>query len=184
MTDTPTGHDRIPDRYTGHGRETIDEMRDYLGDEAFAYHCEATAMKYWRRLGKKGDPADDLAKMTWYQRMAAHVRTGGQIPDPRAGRPGFQPYERRSVPDDVAAFLDAPPGELANVPVPKSPPDVPTVGAVESGFVWWQFGEDVVLVDVTPRGLRFWRPRCLGAEVVDPTDPRWLGPVTLRAVRS
>ena len=30
MTDTPTGHDRVPDRYTGHGRETIDEMRDYL----------------------------------------------------------------------------------------------------------------------------------------------------------
>ena len=72
---------------------------------------------------------------------------------------------------------------IADHPKPL-PPDVPTVEAVASGFVWWQFGEDVVLVDVTTRGLRFWRPRCLGAEVVDPTDPRWLGPVTLRAVRS
>lgn len=180
MTDTPTGH--IPAHYAGNNREPIDEMRDYLGDEAFAWHCEATALKYWRRLGKKGDAADDLAKMTWYQRMALHVRTGGKTPDPRAGRPGFVPYERRPVSDDVAAWLDAPPGELVNVP--KSPPDAPTVEAVAAGFVYWQFGADVVLVDVTPRGLRFWRPRCLGAEVVDPTDHRWLGPVPMRAVRS
>ena len=72
---------------------------------------------------------------------------------------------------------------IADRPKPP-PPDVPTVEAVGSGQEYWQFGADVVLVDVTPRGLRFWRPRCLGAEVVDPADPRWLGPVTLRAVRS
>lgn len=103
MTDTPTGHDRIPDRYAGHGRETIDEMRDYLGDYVFALHCDATALKYWRRMGKKGDPADDLAKMQWYQAMAAHVRTGS--PDPRADRPGFAPYQRRPLSDDVRAWL-------------------------------------------------------------------------------
>ena len=114
MTDTPTGYDRTPARYD-HARETIDEMRDYLGDYVFAFHCEATALKYWRRMGKKGDPAEDLAKMRWYQTMAAHIWTNGEIPDPRAGRPGFRPYERQPVSDELAAWLDAPPGELVNV---------------------------------------------------------------------
>jgi len=53
--DSPTGHDRAPDRYSGQGRETIDRMRDLAhemftnpkaADEAFAFHCIATALKY------------------------------------------------------------------------------------------------------------------------------------------
>lgn len=181
MTDTPTGH--IPAHYDGNNREPIDEMRDYLGDEAFAYHCEATALKYWRRLGKKGDAADDLAKMTWYQRMALHVRTGGKVPDPRSNRPGFQPYERRPVSDDVAAWLDAPPGELANVPAPNPPPDVPTVEAVATYGNWWQLGTEVVHVGVEGDRLALKFADSSGFHRVD-VDDGWLGPVPMRAVRS
>lgn len=116
--DTPTGFDRAPDRYTagGTGRETIDEMRDLayqqavrlvgdkhdgvvdgvtpdeLADELFAYHCDATALKYGRRKGRKGAADEDVAKAKWYRTMVAHAR--GEGPDPRAGRPDFKPYQR------------------------------------------------------------------------------------------
>lgn len=180
MSDTPTGYDRTPARYD-HARETIDEMRDYLGDEVFAYHCEATALKYWRRMGRKGDADEDLAKMRWYQTMALHVRTGGQVPDPRAGRPGFVPYKWQHPSDDMVAWLDAPPGELVNVPPPKPlPPDVPTVEAVATYGNWWQFADAFVLVAKLRGRLVYCLPGVGAPFDVDPTDPRWRGPITLR----
>jgi hypothetical protein len=185
MTDTPTGHDRIPDRYAGHGRETIDEMRDIahafdLGDEGFALHCILTALKYHRRAGKKGtdeDAAADARKQRWYEEMASHAMTGA--PDPRAGRPDYAPYEPRPLSPELLEWC----GVKYGMPKPL-PPDVPTVDAVESGFVWWQFGDVVVELDNAPVGLQFYHPNWRDSEPVDPTDPRWLGPVTLRAVRS
>ena len=104
--DTPTGFDRAPDRYMGQGRETIDRMRDAagelferglerglsLGDAAFYVHCVLTAMKYEDRAGRKGDAREDNEKAMWYRRMANHLLGFG--PDPRAARPGFQPYTR------------------------------------------------------------------------------------------
>ncbi len=107
--DTSAGFDRPPARYTRTGREAIDVMRDrahqlarrhlhdddgdaarQLADALFAYHCEATAMKYEARAGAKGDPGGDAEKALWYRRMAAHAR--GYGPDPRHERPGFEPY--------------------------------------------------------------------------------------------
>lgn len=101
--DSVDGADRKPE-----GRETIDAMRDMalaaaeglgatdpdrvrrLADLLFAYHCDATALKYRQRTGKKGPAADDVRKAEWYEAMALHVR--GQGPDPRHKRPGFEPY--------------------------------------------------------------------------------------------
>lgn len=102
--DSPTGHDRAPDRYTTQGRETIDRQRDAAGalfeeaieaglddgDAAFYVHCQLTALKYEDRLGRK-DP-DDAGKAAWYQKMAAHLLGAGE--DPRAGRADFVPYAR------------------------------------------------------------------------------------------
>lgn len=112
--DTVDGTDRPPARYTHNGRETIDTMRDHayaeaerqlgpgpladqLADLLFAFHCEATALKYSDRSGSKGDPDGDAKKCAFYRQMAAYVRSPGQYPDPRCLRPGFQKYERQPV---------------------------------------------------------------------------------------
>ena len=104
MSDSLTGHDRAPDRYTTQDRETIDRMRDLahamfsgpaVADAVFAYHCIATALKYSDRYGLKDLPEIDAKKLLWYLAMAAHVRDG--TPDPRSGRPGFVPWEKRPV---------------------------------------------------------------------------------------
>lgn len=79
-----TGHDRAPDRYTHGTRETIDMIRDELGDAGFRAFCIGCAMKYESRAGKKGPAENDLAKAGWFRAMAAHV--DGEGPDPRAYR--------------------------------------------------------------------------------------------------
>ena len=91
-TDSDTGLDRAPDRYMAAGRETIDRIRDALGDEGFVAFCAGNAMKYDDRAGRKGDEATDREKATFYRCMANHVRSYG--PDPRHGRPGFVSYHR------------------------------------------------------------------------------------------
>jgi thymidylate synthase (FAD) len=90
--DSATGFDRAPDRYSAKGRETIDRLRDDLGDEGFVAFCVGNAIKYEDRAGLKGSAAEDHEKAGWYRRMAAHVR--GEGPDPRSSRPGFVPYAR------------------------------------------------------------------------------------------
>lgn len=90
--DSVAGFDRAPDRYSQGSRETIDTIRDELGDDAFVAFCVGTARKYEDRRGHKGDASGDQDKARWYRAMAAHVR--GEGPDPRAGRPEFVPYKR------------------------------------------------------------------------------------------
>ena len=91
--DSPTGHDAQPSRYTRpDGRETLDAIRDRLGDAGFIAFCVGNAMKYEDRQGKKGDAEEDRKKATFYRQMEAHVKGSG--PDPRSGRPGFTPYRR------------------------------------------------------------------------------------------
>ena len=68
---------------------------------------------------------------------------------------------------------------LADHPKPL-PPDVPTVEAVEEFGEWWQFGDVVVELDDTPVGLQFYHPGWRDSESINPTDPRWRGPITLR----
>lgn len=105
MSDSPTGHDRAPDRYSGHGREPIDRMRDLAhemfpnpkaADEAFAFHCIATALKYDDRHGKKDPTEIEEKKLAWYLAMAEHVIDG--TPDPRSERADFVPWKREPVP--------------------------------------------------------------------------------------
>lgn len=108
MSDSTTGFDRAPDRYSGQDRETCDRMRDgafkrarvfqgalgdilHLADWMFAYACETHALKYEDRAGRKGDAAEDLDKARWWREMAAHVR--GEGDDPRSSRESFVPYE-------------------------------------------------------------------------------------------
>jgi len=114
-----TGYDAAPTRYTAHGRETIDRMRDFCystavqqrrsspslpekyiqgqADLLFATHCTLAAMKYRDRIGRKEgvDPARDARAAQWYTQMARHVLNPDDEPDPRAGRPDFQPYRRQ-----------------------------------------------------------------------------------------
>ena len=92
MSDSNTGFDRAPDRYSAAGRETIDRIRDRLGDAGFVSFCLGSAMKYEDRAGMKGDAATDRAKARWYRGMAEHVASGS--PDPRSGRPVFVAYRR------------------------------------------------------------------------------------------
>lgn len=103
--DSPTGHDRAPDRYSGQGRETIDRMRDLahemfgepgLADDVFAFHCIATALKYADRYGKKDATEIEEKKLAWYLAMAEHVLDG--TPDPRSERSGFTPWQRELIP--------------------------------------------------------------------------------------
>jgi len=90
--DDPVGFQSAPVRYMATGRETIDRIRDELGDEGFVAFCLGNAIKYEDRAGLKGAAEPDHLKSRWYRAMAAHVR--GQGPDPRMDRPEFQPYQR------------------------------------------------------------------------------------------
>ncbi len=84
--DDATGFHVAPSRYMAHGRETIDRIRDALGDEGFAAYCLGAAMKYEDRAGLKGPAEEDMQKARWYRQMHDHVTTG--TPDPRSYRKG------------------------------------------------------------------------------------------------
>lgn len=99
------GFERVPERYANDGgRETIDRIRDTLGDEGFVAWCVGNVLKYGDRAGKKGDPAGDEAKIKFYMEMADHVREFIDrrisnpewqfYKDPRHARAGFRPYVR------------------------------------------------------------------------------------------
>jgi hypothetical protein len=60
-----------PDHYNHGGLETIDAIREALGEEGFFNFCRGSALKYIWRAGHKHDRAEDLAKAAWYCRMAA-----------------------------------------------------------------------------------------------------------------
>lgn len=92
--DDATGFTVAPVRYSAHGRETIDRIRDVLGDTGFAAYCHGAAMKYEDRAGLKGDAEEDRKKARWYRAMMDHVLIGA--PDPRAYRAGHEPYRRPS----------------------------------------------------------------------------------------
>lgn len=103
-SDSVTGFDRAPTRYTGKGRETIDRIRDALGDESFTAWCIGNVIKYSDRKGLKGDPKEDRQKELFYRQMALHVM--GKAIDPRSDRPGFEPYQKRDFGDlDLIRFM-------------------------------------------------------------------------------
>lgn len=97
MSDDATGFNVVPVRYqTGSGREKIDLIRDSMSDHEFAVgHCRGAAMKYDDRNKGTHDPE----KRRWYLEMADHILLG--TPDPRSGRPGFEPYKRAAIPESV-----------------------------------------------------------------------------------
>lgn len=98
------GTDAIPTRYDTGGRETLDRMRDLLGDHGFAAGCLFNVIKYLDRAGKKGDAARDEAKALFYLQAAAHVLLG--LPDPRVSRPRHTPYEHDASTTWPPALLD------------------------------------------------------------------------------
>ncbi len=87
------GLNTAPHRYMQHGRETIDLIRDMLGDEYFMAWCRGSVLKYRCRAGAKGDVLGDAKKADFYELMAFHV-AGVGTPDPRSERPNFAPYSR------------------------------------------------------------------------------------------
>ena len=113
-----TGTEAMPARYDMDGRETLDRIRDILGDGLYVGGCLFNVLKYLDRRGKKG-PADlDESKALFYLQSAANVLLG--YPDPRFRRSGFQPYVETPSPwptglIDLFSRLD--------VPIPKSHQD-------------------------------------------------------------
>ena len=104
MTDSD-GTATAPDRYMAQGRETIDRIRDRLGDEGFIFFCRGNAMKYMDRAGLKDSATKerDLRCALWYRQMARHVRLTSEwgldnVKDPRHERSGFEPYCRQGYP--------------------------------------------------------------------------------------
>lgn len=105
--DDATGFNVAPQRYSAHGRETIDRIRDGMirhargatpreleadAERLFKVYCLTTALKYRDRAGLKGSAEEDLSKARWYEEMAASV---DGAPDPRRYRPAFAPYSRQ-----------------------------------------------------------------------------------------
>lgn len=85
--DDNTGFGSKPFRYSGDpsGKETIDIIREQLGDAGFIAYCRGCVIKYRSRVGRKGDdPQKDVEKALFYQQMADHVSMGA--PDPRSYR--------------------------------------------------------------------------------------------------
>lgn len=103
-SDDPVGFQNAPIRYLAKGRETIDRIRDELGDDGFVAFCIGNAMKYEDRAGLKGDAESDLLKARWYRAMVLHVTTGAD--DPRSDRSGFQKYHRMEAVTRHAHKLD------------------------------------------------------------------------------
>jgi len=66
---------------------------------------------------------------------------------------------------------------IADHPKPL-PPDVPTVEAVAEFGKYWQLGRGIVRVYADAAGL--WFVAVAARFAVDPTDPRWRGPITIR----
>jgi len=69
-------YDKInPDHYKSNN-ETYQDMIEIWGKEAFIKHCEMTAYKYMRRLGKKPDNSvdTDLKKAQWYLNKATELK--------------------------------------------------------------------------------------------------------------
>jgi len=93
--DDNTGFNVAPLRYSRHGRETIDRIRDQLGDAGFVAYCRGQVLKYTDRAGLKGDEAEDLKKAEFYGQMADHVERPAEVKDPRAYRKAFEPYVRQ-----------------------------------------------------------------------------------------
>lgn len=102
-TPDSTGFDKIPDRYKGGGRETVDKMRDLCnqmgrdngvsGDLLFRAACLTHELKYRDRIKNPEDPE----KADWWKQMADSIY--GDEPDPRSNREGYTPYvEQREKP--------------------------------------------------------------------------------------
>lgn len=94
MTEEQLGFDKVPDRYSKTGRETIDKIRDSMSDEQFIMFCYGQAIRYRDRAGLKGPEEVDMRKADFYVKMALHVQ--GEELDPRGYRSNHQPYERQS----------------------------------------------------------------------------------------
>lgn len=60
-----------PPHYNAASIETIDAIREALGDEGFKCFCRGNALKYVWRAPLKGNFKSDMAKAAWYCRMAA-----------------------------------------------------------------------------------------------------------------
>lgn len=99
------GFDAVPSHYAGE-RETIDIIRDELGDDGFEKWCLGNATKYAARAGRKDGTSseDDANKLRFYVDMALHIESKGSVPDPRTGRPDFKPYVRAPLPKSPAAL--------------------------------------------------------------------------------
>lgn len=92
-----------PKHYTSNpdGRETLDRIRDCLGDVGVVAFALGNAIKYLDRQGKKGSATQDVEKARFYLRYAAHVQYPQRWDDPRPHAP---PYQRGEV--DIGDLFD------------------------------------------------------------------------------
>ena len=82
--DHNTGFQTAPARYSAGSRETIDVIRDALGQYGFLAYCHGQVIKYEARAGLKGPEEEDREKARFYRMMHQHALGVG--PDPREYR--------------------------------------------------------------------------------------------------
>jgi len=73
-----------PSHYRTGDVETIDMIREQLGDGKFIAFCQGNVLKYQDRAGHKGDADICLGKAAWYFQMALSV-VDKTVQDPRLG---------------------------------------------------------------------------------------------------
>lgn len=66
-----------PAHYVG-AIETIDFIKDKLGDKGFEKYCIGNVIKYLSRYEKKGNPLEDLQKAEQYLKWAIKTLGGMQ----------------------------------------------------------------------------------------------------------
>lgn len=57
----------------GNGYETIDVIKDAIGEKGFAAYCQGNVLKYAIRARFKENPAQDMAKAAVYANWAAEA---------------------------------------------------------------------------------------------------------------
>lgn len=62
-----------PPHYTTGTQQTIDHIREVLGEDGFRAYAHGSAMKYIARAGKKGDFAEDMRKAANFCNWAAGI---------------------------------------------------------------------------------------------------------------
>ncbi len=60
--------------YSDQRIDMIRMLEQIWGTQNLMIFCEMNAFKYRMRLGKKDDPTQEMIKISWYEKMAQHLK--------------------------------------------------------------------------------------------------------------